>query len=201
MTKKVLLLNTSLNAENGNSNLLAQQFVKELRDSFAIEVTERDLNQQALAHLSADEMAAWMTPEADRNAEQTALARISDNLIEELQNNEMIVIGMPMYNFGVPSVFKAWIDRIARAGITFKYSEQGPVGLLENKKVVIIAARGGAYAGTPKDTQSAYLKDVFAFLGIEDVEFIYAEGLAMPDKDLRLQEANIEIARLAKKVA
>lgn len=104
---------------------------------------------------------------------------LSDQLIAELQTADSIVLGMPMYNFGVPSTFKAWIDRVARAGITFNYTQQGPVGLLTGKKVYTLAARGGMYAGSPKDSQSQYLKNVFAFLGMTDVEFIYAEGLAM----------------------
>jgi FMN-dependent NADH-azoreductase len=90
-----------------------------------------------------------------------------------------VIIGMPMYNFGVPSTFKAWIDRVARAGITFKYTETGPQGLLTNKKVYVLAARGGKYAGTPKDSQSQYLKDVLGFIGLNDIKFVYVEGLAM----------------------
>ena len=179
----VLVLNASLNGANGNSHQLAQQFVDKLASEKTVQLTHRDLNETDLPHLSGEEMGAWMTPAEERTAEQAELAKTSDTFIEELKASDLVVIGMPMYNFGVPSVFKAWIDRIARAGVTFRYTENGPVGLLENKKVVIVAARGGMYAGTPKDSQTQYLKDVLAFVGIEDVQFVYAEGLAMPGKD------------------
>ncbi|MCF2899888.1 FMN-dependent NADH-azoreductase [Pseudoalteromonas sp. MEBiC 03607] len=195
--KKVLVLNSSLNGEQGNSTKLSQQFVEQLANNQQISVTTRDLSDNAIAHLTQTEMAAWMTDANERNDEQKALAAISDDLIAELNDNELIVIGMPMYNFGIPSTFKAWIDRIARAGITFKYTEQGPVGLVEGKKVVVLAARGGIYQGTDMDTQTKYLKDVLGFVGMTDVHFIYAEGLAMPDAEQSLEAAKNEINTFA----
>ena len=191
--KKVLVLNSSLNGEQGNSTKLSQQFVEQLANNQQISVTTRDLSDNAIAHLTQTEMAAWMTDANERNDEQKALAAISDDLIAELNDNELIVIGMPMYNFGIPSTFKAWIDRIARAGITFKYTEQGPVGLIKDKKVVVLAARGGMYQGTEMDTQTKYLKDVLGFVGMTDVNFIYAEGLAMPGAEQSLEAAQNEI--------
>lgn len=191
--KKVLVLNSSLNGEQGNSTKLSQQFVEQLANNQQISVTTRDLSDNAIAHLTQTEMAAWMTDANERNDEQKALAAISDDLIAELNDNDLIVIGMPMYNFGIPSTFKAWIDRIARAGITFKYTEQGPVGLITDKKVVVLAARGGMYQGTEMDTQTKYLKDVLGFVGMTDVNFIYAEGLAMPGAEQSLEAAQNEI--------
>ena len=193
MMKKVLVLNSSLNGEQGNSTKLSQQFVEQLANNQQISVTTRDLSDNAIAHLTQTEMAAWMTDANERSDEQKALAAISDDLIAELNDNELIVIGIPMYNFGIPSTFKAWIDRIARAGITFKYTEQGPVGLIANKKVVVLAARGGLYQGTDMDTQTKYLKDVLGFVGMTDVNFIYAEGLAMPGAEQSLEAAQNEI--------
>ena len=193
MMKKVLVLNSSLNGEQGNSTKLSQQFVEQLANNQQISVTTRDLSDNAIAHLTQTEMAAWMTDANERSDEQKALAAISDDLIAELNDNELIVIGMPMYNFGIPSTFKAWIDRIARAGITFKYTEQGPVGLIADKKVVVLAARGGLYQGTDMDTQTKYLKDVLGFVGMTDVNFIYAEGLAMPSAEQSLEAAQNEI--------
>lgn len=189
---KVLLINSSLNGDQGNSHKLANEFIAKLKQKMAVDVIERDLASDPLPHLSQVEMGAWMTPGNERSDEQVELANISDSLVAELQNTDALVIGMPMYNFGIPSTFKVWIDRIARAGITFKYTEQGPVGLLEGKKAIIVAARGGMYAGTPKDSQSQYLKDVLAFVGITDVQFIYAEALNMPTKD-----ENVILARQA----
>ncbi|RJF37412.1 FMN-dependent NADH-azoreductase [Pseudoalteromonas gelatinilytica] len=191
--KKVLVLNSSLNGEQGNSTKLSQQFVEQLANNQQISVTTRDLSDNVIAHLTQTEMAAWMTDANERNDEQKALAAISDDLIAELNDNDLIVIGMPMYNFGIPSTFKAWIDRIARAGITFKYTEQGPVGLIKDKKVVVLAARGGMYQGTEMDTQTKYLKDVLGFVGMTDVNFIYAEGLAMPGAEQSLEAAQNEI--------
>lgn len=192
--KNVLLINSSLNGEQGNSHQLSEQFIAELTQKTEISVTHRDLAASPLTHLTQAEMGAWMTSPSERSDEQNALATISDELVSELQNNELIVLGVPMYNFGIPSTLKAWIDRVARAGITFKYTETGPVGLVENTKVVILAARGGMYLGTDMDTQTKYLKDFFAFLGITDVDFIYAEGLSMPSAEQSKDAAIKEIA-------
>jgi len=196
-TNNVLLINSSLNSEQGNSNKLATEFIAKLKQQTQINLLERDLAKEPLPHLSQAEMGAWMTPANERTDEQIQLASISDTLVAELQNTDTLVIGMPMYNFGIPSTFKAWIDRVARAGITFKYTEQGAVGLLEGKKAIIVAARGGMYAGTPKDSQTQYLKDVMAFIGITDVQFIYAEGLNMPMKDENLEKAKNAIGASA----
>jgi FMN-dependent NADH-azoreductase len=191
----VLVINTSLNGEQGNSNKLTEKFVNQWLAKEPLQLVNRDLSELNLPHLSSAEMQAWGTAEEQKTPEQQELAAISDELVAELQTADAIVLGMPMYNFGVPSTFKAWIDRVARAGITFSYTEHGPKGLLSGKKVYILAARGGMYVGTPKDSQSQYLKDVFAFLGMSDVEFIYAEGLAMgadsADKAWQAAEAHI----------
>ncbi len=122
----------------------------------------------------------------------------SDALIDELKRADVIVLGLPLYNFGVPSMLKAYIDHIARVGATFRYTEKGPVGLLTGKKAYVFAARGGLYAGTPLDTQTSYVHNFLRFLGIEDVEFVYAEGLAISDqhKQAGLAQAKNTIARL-----
>lgn len=178
--KNILVVNSSLSGENGNSNKLTSKLVTRLRaEHNKVNVVERNLASMNLPHLSMEEMVAWGTENASRTSAEAALANLSETLIAELQQADALIIGMPMYNFGVPSTFKAWIDRVARAGITFKYTETGPQGLLTNKKVYVLAARGGKYAGTAKDSQSQYLKDVLAFIGLSDVEFVYVEGLAM----------------------
>ena len=192
--KNVLLINSSLNGEQGNSRQLSEQFIAELTKKSELAVIHRDLAANPLTHLTQAEMSAWMTSPSERSDEQNALATISDELVAELQNNELIVMGVPMYNFGIPSTLKAWIDRVARAGITFKYTETGAVGLVENTKVVILAARGGMYVGSDMDTQTKYLKDFFAFLGITDVAFIYAEGLNMPGAEQSKDAASKEIS-------
>lgn len=187
----VLLLKSSLNGDQGNSSILANALVEKFKSQsegsshadVGLTVIERDLAADALPHLTQAEMASWASEGEDE------LANLSDTLINELKSSDTVVIAMPMYNFGVPSTFKAWIDRIARAGVTFQYTENGPVGLLENKKIVVVAARGGIYEGTQKDTQSQYLKDFFGLIGLTDISFIYAEGLAMPDGEARMKAA------------
>jgi FMN-dependent NADH-azoreductase len=116
-----------------------------------------------------------------------------------LQQADVIVLGLPMYNFGVPSQLKAYFDHIARAGVTFKYTDQGAVGQLTGKKAYVFAARGGQYVGTPLDTQTSYVRDFLRFVGIGNVEFVYAEGLHMgpQSKEAGLANAAAEIARLA----
>src|SRR5881296_633156 len=143
----------------------------------------------------ADEfVAAWRASNPTE-----AVVDYSDALIDELKRADVLVLGLPMYNFGVPSTLKAYIDHIARAGATFKYTEKGPVGLLTGKKAYVFATRGGLYAGTPLDTQTAYVRDMLRFLGINDVEFVYAEGLAIgaERKAAALSEAQRAIERLA----
>jgi FMN-dependent NADH-azoreductase len=139
------------------------------------------------------------TPEPDRTELQRAVVAYSDQLIDELRAADVIVLGLPMYNFGVPSSLKAYFDHIARAGVTFRYTAQGPQGLLTGKKAYVLATRGGRYTGTPADTETPYVRDFLAFLGIADVEFIYAEGLAISpeNKSTALDAANNSIALLA----
>lgn len=202
----VLQINSSINSESGNSYILSKEFTTkltsaQLKKGIQTNLVERDLAKEPMPHLTQAEMGAWMTAENERTDEQAELASISDTLVAELQNTDTLVIGMPMYNFGIPSTFKAWIDRVARGGITFKYTEQGPVGLLEGKKAIIIAARGGMYQGTPKDSQTQYLKDVMAFIGITDVQFIYAEGLNMPAKEEQLALARASIDNIVEALA
>ena len=108
---------------------------------------------------------------------------LDDALIAEVQAADVVVLGVPMYNFGVPAQLKNWIDAIARAGVTFRYTANGPEGLLKGKKVYVALTRGGKYRDTPADTQVPYLKTVLGFLGMTDVQFVYAEGLAMGDAD------------------
>jgi FMN-dependent NADH-azoreductase len=116
-----------------------------------------------------------------------------------LKEADVVVIGVPMYNFGIPSTLKAYFDHIARAGVTFRYTEKGPVGLLTGKKAYVFAARGGLYAGTPRDTQTPYLRDVLSFLGMSDVQFVFAEGLAMESaaKEQAVAKASAQAEALA----
>jgi FMN-dependent NADH-azoreductase len=191
--KQILFVKTSLNGEQSSSNKLANELISKIETQTPVNVVTRDVATSPLPHLTQTEMQAWMTAEEERTTEQAEMANLSHFLIEEVQQSDTIVVAMPMYNFGVPSTFKSWVDRVARAGITFRYSENGPVGLLKDKKVIIVATRGGMYQGTEKDSQTQFLKDVFSFIGLTDVRFIYAEGLNMADGQQNLANAQSEI--------
>ncbi len=197
----LLQINASINNGNGQSSQLANQFVATFRKrNPEAEVIVRDVAAtEPVPHLDAERFGAFITQADVRSAAQHAVVAYSDTLINELKRADVIVLGLPMYNFGVPSQLKAYFDHIARAGVTFKYTEKGPAGLLTGKKVYVFAARGGVYAGTPMDTQTSYVRDFLRFIGMSDVEFIYAEGLAISpqSKATGLAKAAAEIARLA----
>ena len=141
-------------------------------------VTVRDLAVSPQPVLDEAALAALFTPADKRSPEQAARVALDDALIAELQAADTLVIAVPMYNFNVTAQFKNWIDAVARAGVTFKYSEQGPVGLVTGKKVYVVTSRGGIHQGQPSDQMTPYLRTVLAFLGMTDVEFVYAEGMA-----------------------
>jgi FMN-dependent NADH-azoreductase len=197
----LLQINASINHDNGQSSQLANQFVAAFQESHpeAHIVVRNVAAGEPVPHLNAERFSAFITQPEQRSAAQHTVVAYSDSLISELKQADVIVIGLPMYNFGVPSQLKAYFDHIARAGATFKYSEKGPVGLLTGKKVYVFAARGGLYAGTPLDTQTSYVRDFLRFLGMTDVEFVYAEGLAISaqSKEAGIARAVAEIARLA----
>jgi FMN-dependent NADH-azoreductase len=197
--KSLLQLNTSLYSSGGQSSRLADEFVAAWRKANpGARVSVRDLAAEPVPHLTAERFGAFLAKPGDRTAEQRRVVDYSDRLIDELRSADVIVLGLPMYNFGVPSTLKAYFDHIARAGVTFRYTENGPAGLLTGKRVYIFAARGGLYAGTPLDTQTAYVRNFLALLGITDVEFVYAEGLAISDasKQAALAGARSAIAAL-----
>ncbi|WP_039917740.1 FMN-dependent NADH-azoreductase [Cellvibrio mixtus] len=191
---KLLQINSSLFGDNGNSSTLANEFVQRWKAvNPAGEVVVRDFAKEEVPHLDATRVQALFSPAEGRTAEQQAVLDYSDNIIAEIQSADAIVIGVPMYNFGVPSALKAYFDHIARAGVTFKYTETGPVGLLNDKPVYIIATRGGIYKGQAADSQSQFLKSFLTFVGLKDVHFIYAEGLNMGQKDEAFAAAKTEI--------
>ncbi len=176
----LLQINSSIFSTAGQSSQLANEFVAAWQAiNPAAQVTLRDLANEPLPHLDAQRVTAFFTAAEARTAEQQILVAESDALINEIKQADIIVLGLPMYNFGIPSTLKAYFDQIARAGVTFRYTEHGPEGLLTDKKVYVFATRGGLYAGTVLDSQTRYLRDFLNFLGIGDVEFIYAEGLNM----------------------
>jgi FMN-dependent NADH-azoreductase len=205
--KTYLQLNSSLHGADAQSSRLASQFVAKLvqadrsadPSSATARVSVRDLASDPLPHLTAERFKAFVTAPAQRTAEQARIAGESDALVAELAAADAIVIGLPMYNFGVPSTLKAYFDHVARAGVTFRYTADGPEGLLRGKRAYVIATRGGRHAGTPTDLQSAFVRQFLGFVGITDVEFIYAEGLAMGEESraASLADAGKRIEQLA----
>jgi FMN-dependent NADH-azoreductase len=176
----ILQINSSARAENSHSTRLANSIVERLtRANPGARLTLRDLGRTPHPALDETGLGALFTPAEQRSAEQAARVAQDDALIAELQAADVVVLGVPMYNFGVSTQLKNWIDAVARNGVTFKYTDKGPVGLLQNKKVYVAFARGGQYRGTPADTQTPYLETFLGFLGMTDVQFIFAEGLAM----------------------
>ncbi|BBI52192.1 FMN-dependent NADH-azoreductase [Vreelandella olivaria] len=182
MTTRALVITSSILAENGQSNALANRFIEQANARNDIEVTQRDVVKNALPHLDISELGAWQVAAAERNAEQQALAACSDELLAELRGNDVLVIAVPMYNLGIPSQLKAWFDRVLRAGETFRYTENGPQGLVEGKRAIILAARGGQYAGTEFDSQTPHLKTMLGLMGIKEVDVVYAEGLNLDEQ-------------------
>jgi FMN-dependent NADH-azoreductase len=196
----LLQINASLNV-NGQSSQLANQFVTAFQQNHpGTKIIKRDVAaSDPVPHLDSERFGAFITKQEERTSAQHAVVAYSDSLIDELRQADVIVLGLPMYNFGVPSQLKAYFDHVARVGITFKYTDKGPIGLLTGKKAYVFAARGGLYVGTPLDTQTSYVRDFVRFLGITAVEFVYAEGLNISpqSKEAGLAKALAEIARLA----
>ncbi len=197
--KTLLQIHSSLFGEHGQSSRLAQQFVSRWQKANpGSQVVLRDLAAEPVPHLTAERFQAFLTAEEERTAAQRQWVAESDSLIEELEQADAVVMGLPMYNFGIPSALKAWIDHVARAGRTFRYTENGPVGLLQDRPVYLFAARGGQYRGSPRDTQTAYMTHFLNFIGIRNIEFIYAEGLNLGEqpREAALDQASASIERL-----
>jgi FMN-dependent NADH-azoreductase len=197
----LLQIKASISHDQGLSSQLANNFVAAYRKSHPdAKVLVREVaSAEPVPHLNGERFGAFIAKPEARTDAQHAVVAYSDALIDELKRADIVVIGLPMYNFGVPSQLKAYFDHIARAGVTFKYTATGPVGLLTGKKVYVFAARGGLYAGTALDTQTGYVRDFLAFLGMQDVQFVYAEGLAVSpeSREAGLAKAAAEIASLA----
>jgi FMN-dependent NADH-azoreductase len=194
---KLLYIQSSIFSDEGQSSKLAERFIQNwLAAHPGSEVVRRDLAADPVPHLDAQRFGAFTTPEPQRTVEQQAVIRFSDALVQELAGADVVVLGVPMYNLGVPSTLRAYFDHVARAGVTFRYTANGPEGLLTGKKAVIFSTRGGYY-GTD-DHSSSYVRDFLGFLGIRDVKTVIAEGLAVGEaqKETALDAARQQIAQL-----
>ncbi|HTT09316.1 MAG TPA: NAD(P)H-dependent oxidoreductase [Burkholderiaceae bacterium] len=197
--KSLLQIKSSIFSDQGQSSRLADRFVTAWRAANpGANVIVRDLAVEPVPHLDAARFGAFLSKGEGRSAEQQEVVDYSDALIAEVRNADVIVLGVPMYNFGVPSSLKAYFDHIARAGVTFNYTASGPQGLLTGKRVVVFATRGGQHAGKASDTQTGFIRTFLGFLGMTDVQFVYAEGLAISEaqRDAALGKAHESIEYL-----
>jgi len=199
----ILHLDSGLFTEQSVSRELSTRIIKQLQQQYPdASLTYRDLVTQPITHLDAEILLAGATEEDQRSERQQKELAVTETLLEEVFAADVLVIGAPFYNFSIPTQLKAWVDRIAQAGRTFRYTENGPEGLLQGKRAIIASARGGVYSEGPAagmDHQESYLKTLLGFIGITDVTIVRAEGLNMGDS-LRAQaltDAGKEIDDLA----
>ncbi|CAI2307676.1 FMN-dependent NADH-azoreductase [Vibrio parahaemolyticus] len=192
---RVLALKSSILGDYSQSNKLVEDFIKNVDQD---KLTVRDLAANPLPVLDFAVATALRATE-DLSQEQQAVVDLSDTLIEEVKAADTLVIAAPMYNFTIPTQLKNWIDLIARAGVTFKYTENGVQGLIEGKKAIVVTTRGGIHKDSPTDNVTPYLRTVLGFVGITDVEFVYAEALNMGDDAASkgISEAQSQLATMA----
>jgi FMN-dependent NADH-azoreductase len=197
----ILQINSSIQLEKSHSSRIAGLIADRLRVAHpGARFTLRDIARDPLPILDAPAVGALFTPADKRSPEQAARVAQSDAIIAELQAADLLVLGVPMYNLGVPVQFKSWIDAVCRAGVTFRYTANGPEGLVTGKKVYLALSRGGIYRDTPLDAHTHYLKTALGFLGMGDLQFVYGEGLAMGEEGLRKANESIAAQILALKV-
>ena len=194
---KVLHITASIRGEESITRTLSTKLAQGFAARENAEIVTRDLTDKDLPHVSAARFEANSTPFDKRSEAQEQLAAIADELIEELQVADTIVFGVPIYNFSVPASVKAWADLVARAGTTFKYTDNGPVGLLSGKKAYLAVASGGTPVGSEIDFMTPWFKFFLGFIGIEDVTVIAADGINGGDGEVKIANAHEEVARLA----
>lgn len=198
----LLVINSSAAGAASVSKQLIDETVARLRTADpALVVVERDLGANPVPHLTTDSTAAIRGAEPANDAQRAAKA-LSDSLVAELKAADTLIIGAPMYNFGIPSTLKSWFDHVLRAGVTFKYGEKGPVGLLEGKRAIVVESRGGIYSSGPTqalDSQEPHLRTMLGFIGISDITFVRAEklGYGPEAREQAINDAKAELARVA----
>ncbi len=175
---RVLALKSSILGDYSQSNKLVENYIKNVDQA---NLTVRDLAAEPLPVLDFAIATALRATE-DLSEQQQQVVDLSNTLIEEIKTADTLIIAAPMYNFTIPTQLKNWIDLIARAGVTFKYTENGVQGLIEGKKAIVVTTRGGIHKDLPTDTMTPYLRTVLGFIGITDVEFVYAEALNMGEE-------------------
>lgn len=192
----ILHITASIRGADSVSNTLGNTLVTGLSAKTGASVTHRNLAANNVPYQTWDRFNAGFVPADERTADQSELVALADTLIDELQAADTIVISSPIYNFSAPASLKAWADLVARAGTTFKYTENGPVGLLESKKAYITIASGGTPLGSDFDFMSPWLKFFLGFLGIEVIEVIAADGIMGKDAEEKIAAAKEKVGAL-----
>jgi FMN-dependent NADH-azoreductase len=181
----VLIVDSAATGEASVTRRLTGELESALRGRGPVRIVHRDVGTHTIPHLTAETTPAIRGAEAETDAARDAIA-LSDALIAELRAADLVVIGAPMYNFGIASTLKAWFDHVLRAGITFRYSEAGPEGLLKGKKTIVVESRAGVYSSGPSaamDSQEPHLRTLLSFMGLDDATFVRVEKLASgPDQ-------------------
>ena len=193
MTDTILRIDASARRTGSVTRDLADRAVARLAPRAVI---HRDLAARPVPQIDEAWVAANFTPEAERSAGQRGALALSETLVAEIEAADTLVIGVPIYNFGVPAALKAWVDQVARAGRTFRYTAEGPIGLLQGKRAVVIVASGGTEAGSEIDFATGYIRHVLGFIGITDVEIVAADRM-MADRDAALARVGDRIDTLA----
>lgn len=178
---KTLVILSSILGNRSHSTGLADHFMARVKAAYPADTVKiRDLGAQPIPYFDGNTAGALFTPAEARSVEQQRIVELSDSLVAELMQADRIVFAVPVYNFNLPAQFKSYLDHVARAGVTFRYTPEGvPEGLVKGKQVFVLTARGGKAEGTPSDTMTPYLRQMLSFLGMDDVTFITAEGMAM----------------------
>jgi len=194
---KVMRVDSSARSEGSVSRWVADELIEQMQESEgAVEVRVRDLAVETPSFVDAGWVDANFTPPEQRSQEQRAALTESDARVGELKAADVLVIGVPIYNFGIPAKLKAWIDMVARVRLTFRYTENGPVGLLKGKRAYLAVASGGTAVGSELDFATGYLRHVLGFLGIDDVQIVAADRLMARGEEEAMGEARAQIDRL-----
>jgi FMN-dependent NADH-azoreductase len=193
MTTNILRIDTAITGDASVSLKLTDRVMARLAAAHPdADVTTRDLSA-GVPHIDAAWLGAVYTPADKRSTEQADVADYSDTLLAEVRAADILVIGMPVYNFGVPAPLKGWIDHLARKGETFVYTDKGPKGLLENKRAIVVMTSGGTKFGSDIDFASGYVRHMLGFFGITDVEFVTADAIALaPEETVKSAEAQAD---------
>ena len=205
--KKILLVLSSPRGTQSHSHQIAHRIIDDLKTRHAgAEVVVRDVSREPLPYVGEAFVSGLFTPPEKRNLAEAKAMSVSDALVDELVAADIVVLAVPMYNFGLPAALKSWIDHVVRAGRTFSYSAAGPAGLLKDKKAILVVSRGGVYSEGPMkafDFQETYLRSVLGFIGLTDVQVVRVEGVAMGPNALTnaISAANVQAEEVVRAIA